>query len=181
MLGIGDVLNSLNSLKESFVEKIPSFWGRDKQEKDETRLESSTKKLNNKQVSTAYTLVVAIRYTKSDILYGLQKGDYISVENADKLYQLAKFLWLGSQQDFRSNFSNLFLPHYVGINPSEESEYDIYLLKIQIQEYDEGFATNAKSNRRFDAFQRLSKIGKLADVSRRLPAIACENKGFYQC
>ena len=173
---INDAVNSAKEFIGSEIEKIPKRLGIDSSEKRPEPLAERPK-----QVSTAYTLVLAIRATKIDILNDLQKVDYVSAENADKLYQLAKFLWLGSKQEFTSNFSDLFFPRYLGIDTGEESEYDIYLLRIQIREYDQGFAKNAKSNRRFDAFQRLSEIGKLADISGRLPAIACENKGFYQC
>ena len=169
---------------KEFVENIPSpwnDWGKDKSEQGLKSVTKSPKKEKYQQISTTYTLVLAVRATNPYILDGLQEGNYVSSENADRLYQLAKFLWVGSKQEFTSNFSDLFFHRYLGMDTSEESEYDIYLLGIQIREYDQGFAKNAKSNRRFDAFQRLSEIGQLVNISGRLPASACENKGFYQC
>jgi len=127
------------------------------------------------------TLVLAIRVTSSNIIHFLQKGDYISEDLGEDLYQCTKFLWIGSQQDFNEQISSLFLPYNLGVKSNEESEYDVYLLRIQLRDYDEGFMPNISSNRRADAFLRLPEIGKLADISKRLAINSCENIGFYQC
>ncbi|MFO0211758.1 MAG: hypothetical protein ACK53E_13470, partial [Pseudanabaena sp.] len=130
---IVDAANSLKESIESEIEKISppwNNWGKDESEQELESVTKRPKKDKYQQIPTTYTLVLAVRATKLSILNSLQRGDYISSENADKLYQSAKFLWLGSQQNFTSNFSDLFFPRHLGIDTNEESEYDIYLLRI---------------------------------------------------
>ncbi|MFN5978006.1 MAG: hypothetical protein ACK45W_01555, partial [Pseudanabaena sp.] len=114
---IVDAANSLKESIESEIEKISPPWNNWGKDESEQELESVTKRPEKdkyQQIPTTYTLVLAVRATKLSILNSLQRGDYISSENADKLYQSAKFLWLGSQQNFTSNFSDLFFPRHLG-------------------------------------------------------------------
>jgi hypothetical protein len=123
-------------------------------------------------------LILVISATKADILDTLSINHSPDNDLCDKLYQSTKFIWFGSKQQSLALFDDIFSERGVGYG--NESEYDVYFVKIEIKDYSEdGFNSGVSSIKRIDAFRNLSDLGKILDISKRLPANAYQQRNLY--
>jgi hypothetical protein len=121
-------------------------------------------------------LVLVINSQKKNCLDKImsQSGE-IKSEDCKELYRATSFLWMGNEQNQLARFRNFEnLDNYVA---NEESEYDVYLIKIILPKMSIGFLENADQLDRLDAFQLLA--GCTADISRRLKVSVYENTNVY--
>jgi|JFJP01.1.fsa_nt_gi hypothetical protein len=123
-------------------------------------------------------LLLSIRATKANVLQFLEQGKPPHLELCENLYQSTKFLWYGSGKEI-SRFDELFLDTTTMKN-EENSEYDVYFVKIKIKNYKgDGFDSDISSLKRLDSFKKLPEIGEVVAISKRLPVGSSQNKGFY--
>lgn len=123
-------------------------------------------------------LILVISAAKADILDVLSKNYSPDYDLCDQLYQSTKFIWFGSKQESLALFDEIFSERGVGYG--NESEYDVYFVKIEIKDYSEdGFDSGVSSIKRIDAFRKLSDLGKILDISKRLPASAYQQRNLY--
>ena len=147
-------------------------------------LNQSNKSVDQKQTISKLStvnyqhLILVISAAKSDILNSLSKNYSPDYDLCDKLYQSTKFIWFGSKQESLALFDDIFSERGVGYG--NESEYDVYFVKIEIKDYNEdGFNSGVSSIKRIDAFRKLSDLGKVLDISKRLPANAYQQRNLY--
>ena len=123
-------------------------------------------------------LILVISAAKADILNSLSRNYSPDYDLCDKLYQSTKFIWFGSKQQSLSLFDDIFSER--GVSYGNESEYDVYFVKIEIKDYNEdGFNSGVSSIKRIDAFRKLADLGKILDISERSPASAYKNRDLY--
>ncbi|MCA6623225.1 MAG: hypothetical protein IM542_11775 [Pseudanabaena sp. M165S2SP1A06QC] len=125
-------------------------------------------------------LILVIGAAKADVLNNLSINSSPDYNLCDKLYESTKFIWIGSEQQGLSSFRSLFTQE-VGLAHSQESEYDVYFVKIELRNYNEdGFNPEVSSVQRIDAFRKLSDVGKVISISERLPPDSYQNKNLYE-
>ena len=130
------------------------------------------------EASKLQYLILVISAAKADILNSLSINYFPDYDLCDKLYQSTKFIWFGSKQESLALFDDIFSERGVGYG--NESEYDVYFVKIEIENYSEdGFDSGVSSIKRIDAFRKLSDLGKVLDRSKRLPANAYQQRNLY--
>ncbi|MDW8363127.1 MAG: hypothetical protein RMK74_12060 [Myxococcales bacterium] len=83
------------------------------------------------------------------------------------------WIWVGEPGDFAATgLAEWFVP---GRGVSEESEYDVYLVKVPVEGREPGFERGAASLQRVDAFRRIAGRETRVEVSERLPSDAYKN------
>jgi hypothetical protein len=102
----------------------------------------------------------------------------IDINDGKKLYDITKYLWLGSESVLNQNWYNI--NRYL-VSKGEESEYDIHLICFELKQGDEGFKPNADQLARHDAFMKLSDLVVNFEISPRLKMEAYENFEVYNC
>jgi hypothetical protein len=123
------------------------------------------------------TLILVVNVLKKDCLDKIQnQGDKIQSEDCEKLYRATSFLWMGDELHPKLN-RNLNDSGAFVVQEGAESEYDVYLLKIELPKANEGFEQNAGQLSRIDAFRELE--GLSVQISRRLKVSVYENTNIY--
>lgn len=128
------------------------------------------------QVVTKKFLVLVISASHTDFLESLKAKKVIDINDAERLYKVTKYLWVGSESSFKqkqANFKNY------SVFPGKESEYDINLVYIELKQNDEGFKPNINQLDRYDAFRKLPGFRVNFDISPRLQMEAYENFEVY--
>ena len=122
-------------------------------------------------------LILIVNALKKDCLEKIQnQGNKIQPEDCDKLYRATKFLWMGTKDELDNNFKNY--DAYIA-QQDQESEYDVYLVQIDLPEMMEGFKQDANTLERIDAFREL--INLPIKISPRLKVSIYENTNVYTC
>ncbi|MBO3459302.1 hypothetical protein G7B40_007295 [Aetokthonos hydrillicola Thurmond2011] len=126
---------------------------------------------------SAKILVLVINAEQENILENLK----ITEDNAEILYRAARALWVGSEQDFNNHFKSWF-DQKMQVKQTEQSEHDVYLVKIFLKKPDSSFQPKKSSLQRLDAFQRLPKNldSRAVLVSPRLSSAAYGIKCLYK-
>ncbi|MBG0748944.1 MAG: hypothetical protein I4E98_20520 [Planktothrix agardhii KL2] len=130
------------------------------------------------QKITKQFLVLVVSHSQADFLESLKAKRRIDFKDGESLYEITKYLWLGSETEYSKIEPNI---GKYSVAKGAESEYDIYLVSIEINQADEGFNSNVNQLDRFDAFRNLA----LADlpvnltISPRLQMEAYGNIGVY--
>ena len=123
------------------------------------------------------TLILVVNVLKKDCLDKIQnQGDKIQSEDCEKLYRATSFLWMGDELHPKLN-RNLNDSGAFVVQEGAESEYDVYLLKIELPKANEGFEQNAGQLSRIDAFRELE--GLSVQISPRLKVSVYENTNVY--
>lgn len=123
-------------------------------------------------------LVLVVSHLQADFLESLKGKRRINLNEGETLYEITKYLWLGDESEFSQRKATL--NRYL-VSEGAESEYDIYLVSIELNQADEGFKPKVNQLDRFDAFRNLA----LADlpvnltISPRLQMEAYGNIGVY--
>ncbi|MDJ0535926.1 MAG: hypothetical protein QNJ70_26125 [Xenococcaceae cyanobacterium MO_207.B15] len=132
----------------------------------------------SRKVKNPDILVLVINVGKDNIIQLLQKNGQVTRDNYQDLYTATQAVWIGSENEFSQHFENWFSEN-TKITKDEQSEYDVYLVKITLKGDDPGFKSDANTLERFDAFCRLPENSKKVLVSPRLPSKAYGNENLY--
>lgn len=129
------------------------------------------------KATIAPQLILIVNASKKDCLDKIKnQGNKIQTEDCDKLYRATKFLWMGTKDELDNNFKNY--DAYIA-QQDQESEYDVYLVQIDLPEMMEGFKQDANTLERIDAFREL--INLPIKISPRLKVSIYENTNVYTC
>ncbi|MEG4491867.1 hypothetical protein [Microcoleus sp. D3_18_C4] len=122
------------------------------------------------------SLVLVISASHADFLESLKDKKQIDVSEGEQLYQITRYLWLGSETELSQK-----IPHIneYSVAQGAESEYNIYLVEIKLKQSDEGFKRNVNQLDRYDAFRKLADLAGNVKVSDRLKIEAYEKLGVY--
>lgn len=162
----------------------------DQNQPNETTVQSSNlTRINRERINTTpppvqakinQVLILVINVSKSEIVSRLKEKRKVDTDDCEKLYRATEALWLGSKTELSPKITQSFSEsNQFTVSSSEESEYNIYLIKIELSESDEGFKPNAGQLDRIDAFRRLADLSTNVEISPRLKIEASENTGVY--
>lgn len=120
-------------------------------------------------------LILIVNSLKKSCLDEIKiNNDILNEDHCKKLYRSTSFLWMGSDDQLSSNFRNY--RNYL-VSSDEESEYDVYLVQIELLQFEKGFQKDANQLERSDAFRKLK--GLKVEISDRLKVSVCENSNAY--
>jgi hypothetical protein len=121
-------------------------------------------------------LILVVNASRENVISAVRTGG-VGALDGDQLYQATQALWVGNEKDFgRSNLAEWFRSDR-GV--AEETEYDVHLIRIDIDGDDPGLHRGANQIDRLDAFRRFQTIGFKATVSPRLPSDAYGTTEVY--
>jgi hypothetical protein len=116
---------------------------------------------------TRWILVLVINARQSHIINTLKSGKIADVKS-DELYQVTQSLWLGTEASFQSSELSKWFSEKPAV--SEDSEYDVYLVRAELSSDETGFHRNANQMDRIDAFRNLHSKCSKTIISSRLPS-----------
>ena len=129
------------------------------------------------QKITKQFLVLVVSHSQADFLESLQAKGRIDFKDGESLYEITKCLWLGSETEYSKIKPNI---REYSVAKGAESEYDIYLVSIELNQADEGFNSNVDNQLdRYDAFRKLADLAVNLTISPRLQMEAYGNIGVY--
>lgn len=128
------------------------------------------------KIITKQFLVLVVSHLQADFLESLKAKGRIDSKDGESLYEITKYLWLGDESEFSQRKANL--NRYL-VSEGAESEYDIYLVYLELKQADEGFKPKVNQLDRFDAFRKLADLSVNLTISPRLQMEAYENIGVY--
>ena len=128
------------------------------------------------QENTKQVLILVISASQVEFLESLKDKNPIDVSDAELLYQITRYLWLGSETEISQKIPDI---NEYSVVKGSESEYNIYLVEIKLKQDDEGFKPNVNQLDRYDAFRKLADLAGEVKVSDRLPIEAYENLEVY--
>ena len=123
-------------------------------------------------------LILVVSASTIDFIKSIKIKGSINVNDGEKLYEITKYLWLGSESVLNQNRYNI--NRYL-VSKGEESEYDIHLVYFELKQGDEGFKPNVNTLARHDAFIKLPNLAINFEISPRLKMEAYENFEVYNC
>ncbi|PSB26941.1 hypothetical protein C7B69_11200 [filamentous cyanobacterium Phorm 46] len=121
-------------------------------------------------------LVLVISASQAEFLESLKNKKDIDVSEGEQLYQITRYLWLGTETKLSENRPDI---NEYSVAKGAESEYDIYLVYIQLKKADKGFNSNVNQLDRFDAFRKLADLPVNFTISDRLQMEAYGNIEVY--
>lgn len=137
-------------------------------------------RLNPVPTKTKQILILVVNVLKSEIIETIKTKKQIEPDDCEKLYRTTEALWLGTETDLSPKLAECFSENnQFMVSPGAESEYDIYLMQIELKNPDNGFKPTADQLDRIDAFRNLSDLSVDIKVSPRLRVDAYENTGVY--
>jgi hypothetical protein len=136
----------------------------------------STAQSSPTQRITKQFLVLVVSASQENFIESLGAKRYINYADGTTLYEITKYLWLGSKTSFSENKSNV---NQYEVSLGEESEYDIYLVYIELNKADEGFEPNVGQLDRYYAFRNLGELANNFTISPRLQMEAYGNFDVY--
>lgn len=107
-------------------------------------------------------LILVINANREGVIDALR--GHKSLET-DQLYEATQALWLGSKKEFESGPARWFGN---GCEIGDLSEYDVCLVRFELNEDDRGFHRDANQMDRLDAFRRLQTKNLSPTVSQRV-------------
>lgn len=126
---------------------------------------------NNKQI-----LVLAVSAEEADLIHSMKMKEHINSDDGEKLYEITKYLWLGSENEFIQRESNN--KSYL-VTKNKELEFDTYFVYLKLKQSDEGFKPNVGQLARYDAFRNLANLKVSFEISPRLQMEAYRNFELY--
>lgn len=127
------------------------------------------------QTINKYFLILVASASQADFLESLTAKRSIDINDAERLYKVTKYLWLGSESSFNRKKANL--KNY--LVTKKNSEYDIKLIYLELKQSEEGFKPNTNQLDRYDAFRKLPDLVVNFTISDRLQMEAYENFEVY--
>ncbi len=128
------------------------------------------------QTITKQVLVLVVSASQADFIESMKAKNRINVSDGEVLHEITKYLWLDSKNNFNKKTANI---NQYKVSKGEESEYDIYLVYIKLNQADKGFEPNVNQLDRYDAFRKLADLGVELEVSPRLQMEAYEDIDVY--
>ncbi|MFM6462679.1 MAG: hypothetical protein ACKPGC_10180 [Planktothrix sp.] len=125
---------------------------------------------------TKQFLVLVVSHAEAGFLESLQAKRRIDFKDGESLYEITKYLWVGAEDKYSKIEANI---SDYSVAKGAESEYDIYLVSIELNQADEGFNSNVNQLDRYDAFRKLADLAVNFKISPRLRIEAYENIGVY--
>ncbi|QSV64254.1 MAG: hypothetical protein HEQ26_17370 [Dolichospermum sp. DL01] len=147
------------------------------QNKKENILLFNSNALPQTQNKKENILLLVINASRQNIIDPLKSNHHITDDFSNEIYRITQALWMGNIREF-SQFETWFFQDKE-VSENEYSEYDVYLVKIELKYSDKGFSRNANQLDRLDAFRKLPENTLNVYVSPRLPSKAYANKDFY--
>lgn len=129
----------------------------------------------NQRVNTQF-LVLVVAAEKADLIHSIKTKGSINSKDGENLYEITKYLWLGSENDFYQKISNIY--DYL-VSSDKKSEFDNYLVYFKLKQSDEGFEPNVGQLARYDAFRKLADLTVNFEISPRLQMEAYSNFELY--
>lgn len=126
--------------------------------------------------TTNQFLILVVSHSQADFLESLVAKSDINSNDGESLYEITKYLWLGSESEFSQTTANI---KQYSVSKGAESEYDIYLVYVELKEADEGFTSNVNQLDRYDAFRKLDDLALNLRISPRLYMEAYGNIKVY--
>jgi hypothetical protein len=126
--------------------------------------------------NTNQFLILVVSHSQADFLESLVAKSDINSNDGESLYEITKYLWLGSESEFSQTTANI---KQYSVSKGAESEYDIYLVYVELKEADEGFTSNVNQLDRYDAFRKLDDLALNLRISPRLQMEAYGNIKVY--
>ena len=125
---------------------------------------------------TKQYLVLVVSASQADFLSSIKDKRHIDLGDAEALYEITRYLWLGSENEYSQKIANV---NQYSVSQGEESEYNVYLVSIELKQADEGFKHNINQLDRYDAFRKLADLIVDVRVSDRLRINSYENFEVY--
>lgn len=123
-----------------------------------------------------WTLVLVINAGRAHVIDGLRVGGVVSLDG-DQLYQATQALWFGTTADFDASALSKWFE--VAKGDDQDSEYDVHLVRCELDGDDRGLHRNANQMDRLDAFRRIKAKGYKCVVSPRLRSDAYGKTDVY--
>ncbi|WP_204104645.1 MULTISPECIES: hypothetical protein [Spirulina sp. CCY15215] len=165
--GIGVILDVLNQQKQS----NPS----QKSNRDVTPLPSTAQPIAQK-----YILILVVNADRNiELVEILKTQSQVTSAIWEDVYTATEALWIGGKEKFENTGLS---DNFASAETLQPSEYDVYFVKIELPkyEYDLGFAENADSLDRSDAFERILETEHHVIVSHRLSNQSTKNPLLYR-
>jgi len=121
-----------------------------------------------------YLLILVVSATQQLIINSLKEKRKIDYENYELLYKATQYLCQGTKIDLKSKLDRV--NQYYS---NDESEYDIYLITIELEQADERFDRTVNQLDRYDAFRELPDLALSVEVSERLKMDAYADFDVY--
>jgi len=125
---------------------------------------------------TKQYLVLVVSASQADFLGSIKDKRHIDIGDAEALYEITRYLWLGSENEYSQKIANV---NQYSVSQGEESEYNVYLVSIELKQADEGFKPNINQLDRYDAFRKLADLVVDVKVSDRLQIESYEKFEVY--
>jgi len=126
-----------------------------------------------------YTLLIALDAERTEgIIPDLRSHKKLTQEAVSALSRTANIeaIWQGTKDDFDEYGINQCFEYFSQQKDKyEKDKYDVYLLKIKLNEPEKEFNQTMPSTSRQRAFKRLLKKDRSVEVSPRLPRESIEN------
>lgn len=168
---LGDSLRNLGNLIDSKQQNQQQLVHR-----EESRQYNYKQPVSSVQEITKQRLILVVSALQADFVESLRAKGRINYNDGESLYEITKYLWLGSETEFSQGVANI---KQYKVSKGQESEYDIYLIYIKLNQPDEGFKSKINQLDRYDAFRKLSDLYIGLQVSDRLQMEAYENIEVY--
>lgn len=123
-------------------------------------------------------LVLVINAVRENLIEALQTNGQVTSNNWEELYTATQVLWVGSESVFVEEFQSWFNENRK-VTEEEQSEYDVYLVKISLINGSPGFKDSATQVDRYSAFRNLPENSQQLLVSPRLSSKAYGNTNLY--
>lgn len=111
------------------------------------------------------SLILVIPAAQISIIKSLPVTNKIDYEQGSKLYEATQSLCQENKETLMDKWNTI---QQFETQPEEVNEYDIYLIKIDLKETEEGFKPTVNQLDRHDAFKKLYDLATNVEVSSRL-------------
>ncbi|MEA5512309.1 hypothetical protein VB715_21280 [Crocosphaera sp. UHCC 0190] len=122
------------------------------------------------------SLILVIPAAQTSIIEGLKIKTKIDYEDGEKLYEATQSLVQANIETLKDQWNTI---KQFETQPQEANEYDIYLIKVDLKEAEEGFKPTVDQLERYDAFKKLYDLATNVEVSSRLKMEAASNFDVY--
>lgn len=152
------------------------------QKENRTSVDDSSTRTLRTNLPKEQILVLVINVGKATVINNLRNKTTLESSDGEQLCDATELLWVGSQEEFNSIFQKCFISNNeFQVPEDQESEYDIYLVKIQLKQAEKGFLKDGNKIDRMDAFRNLANlaVARSFEVSPRLKVEAYQNTDVY--
>ncbi|MTF40155.1 hypothetical protein [Cyanobacterium aponinum] len=133
----------------------------------------STQTVRSKLVTNLLILVVSA--SEKLIVESIKTKGKIDQEDGEKLYEITEFLCQDTETNLSAELANINQ-----FKSTEASEFDIYLIVIELNQAHEEFKKNVNQTDRFYTFRNLAKLTKKVEVFGPLEMEAYEPFNVYK-